>query len=124
VFGSLKGKGGEDFEKEKKKIWEGRVFHHYTKFPDLGGTQKMYWRGILEGLHKSYKSNLCCYNTLNNIKNILIITIYHFLQKKISKMVKDFSIFPLNSPPLQTPKQSLRNLTSMPYYCDSNTIKS
>jgi hypothetical protein len=103
VFGSLKGKGGEDFEKEKKKIWEGRVFHHYTKFPDLGGTQKMYWRGILEGLHKSYKSNLCCYNTLNNIKNILIITIYHFLQKINLKNSERFLYF---SPQLPSPPNS------------------
>ena len=74
-----------------------------------------FW-GVWENLYEFFKFNLCSYNILK-IKNILIISINLSLFKKIlfQKMWK-ISQFPqyfsppkaFPSPPLRTPKQSLR----------------
>jgi len=51
------------------------IFHHNTKSPSFGGTQKLYWRMVLEGLNEFFKFHLCCYYILK-IKNILISPIF------------------------------------------------
>jgi len=53
--------GGEGFE--------GLIFLHNTKPSSFGGTTKLYWMRVLEGLYEFFKFNLRCHNILN-IKNI------------------------------------------------------
>jgi len=92
--------GGESFG--------GFIFLHNTKFSSFGGTQKLYWKRVLESLYELFKFKQCCCNIVK-VKNISIINIIIPFSKKIlSKNVKDFIIFPyisyppkaLSSPPL------------------------
>jgi hypothetical protein len=91
----------------------GFIFLHNTKSHYYGETKKMYWRRILEGLDRFFKSFQCFYNTLK-IKNTLIISIFFsFSTKHSSNKVEDFYIFfspppSIQIPPLQTPKPKLR----------------
>jgi len=105
----------------------GFVFLHNIKSSSFGGTQKLYWRRVLEDLYEFFKMILCGYNILK-IKNILIISIiYHSLKIHSLEKCERFLYFPiyftpsesLPFPPLQTPKQSLGEIQ---HYCYSPII--
>jgi hypothetical protein len=128
-FVSLEGRVYKKRKKQAKGIEEfGEfIFLHNTKFSWFGGTQKLYWRGVLEGLYEFFKFNLC-YN-IRKIKNILIISIYLSfsmikLAQKMWKISLFLSILPsLESPPLQTCKQSLIVLVSWIDCCQHSSKK-
>jgi hypothetical protein len=76
--------GGKDFG------WF--IFLHNTK-SSFGGTQKLYWSGVLEGLYDFFKFNLYGYNT-NTIKKY-----------------ERFQYFPLYFPPSKALPSKLPNKT-------------
>jgi len=83
--GGIWKKGMSKWKKLRKMGGEGfggLIFLYNAKLSSFGGTQKLYWRGVLEGLYEFFKFNLCCYNILK-IKNIIIININLSFFKKL-----------------------------------------
>ena len=102
---------------QRGRLWR-IIFLHNAKSSSFGGTQKLYWRRVLGGLHEFFKFYLCSYNILR-IKNILIISVNLSFSKKItlSKNMNDFTIFSyISNPPKSSPPlQSLPLPSKLPY---------
>jgi len=72
----------EKIEDIGKRDFGGLIFLQDIQASSFGGTKKLYWMRVWEGLCEFFKFNICCNNILK-IKNILIININLSLSKKI-----------------------------------------
>jgi len=77
-----RGREGKTWEKRNEQVEEveengrgGLTFLHNTKPSSFGGTKKLYWRSVLEGLYEFFKFNIC------------------FGGEKYKEMDKSFTIF-------------------------------
>jgi len=114
LFGSLEEKREESLKQKEERSgkngehWEGRALKGLLSliiqnFLNLGN-YKLYWRNVLGGLGKFFKSNVYFYNTCQ-IKSTLIISIILTLTRKIHlNFLKDLSISSSN---FILPKHSL-----------------